>query len=63
MKGGYGWAGVDPPGHGGGQGFRRRSIFFFFCVNLHAVSDTGMEHRRQKGRERSLMFEACELLD
>ena len=25
-----GWAGVDPPGRGGGQGFRRRPLFLFF---------------------------------
>ena len=54
---------LTPPGTEEGRGFEEGHYFCFFCVNLHAVSDTGMEHRRQKGRERSLMFEACELLD
>jgi len=34
-----GWAGVDPPGRGGGQGFEEGHYFCFFCVDLHAISN------------------------
>jgi len=34
-----GWAGVDPPGRGGGQGFRKSHYFCFLCVDLHAISN------------------------
>jgi len=51
VKGGHGWAGVDSPGHGEWQGFRRRPLFFFPCVDLHVISNTpvltGMEHGLQ----------------
>jgi len=34
-----GRADVDPPGRGGGQGFRRRPLFLFFLYS-YAISNT-----------------------
>ena len=49
MKGGHSWAGLvlTPLGTKEGRGFEEGHYFCFFCVNLHAISDTplltGME--------------------
>jgi len=56
VKRGYGWAGLvlTPPGAEEGRCFEEGHDFCFFCINLHAFSDTpmlaGMKHRLQFAR-------------
>jgi len=56
VKGERGWAGLvlTPPGTEEGRGFEEGHYFFFFCVDLHANSNTsvltGMEHGWQFAR-------------
>ena len=42
MKEGHGWAGLmsTPPCSEEGRGFEEDNYFCFFCINLHAISNT-----------------------
>ena len=44
MEGGHAWAGLvlTPPGSEEGRGVEEGHYFCFFCIMLHAISDTPM---------------------